>query len=301
MAYIVLVVIFGAFLFIPLAISLFFFQRRKKSRRSPLTSHLLRGPGESLRRELETVDEKVDNFFFKIIMSAVFAILLLLILVSSGNGKVFVWQLWSLAVCYGLIIILLSFELYRLLRNRQDLYLGLDGELAVGQELNQLMLDGCRVFHDFQTDTFNIDHIVIGGNGVFAIETKGRTKPDRGRGQEDAKVTYDGQSLLFPTWSETAPIEQAKRQATWLSNWLTRAVGEPISVKPALALPGWYVDRRGKALLVFSGKNPQFISKITTETPLSLEMIQRVAFQIEQQCRDVEPQAYKKKKSLLKR
>jgi hypothetical protein len=29
-------------------------------------------------------------------------------------------------------------------------------------------------------------------------------------------------------------------------------------------------------------------------------MIQRVAFQIEQQCRDVEPQAYKKKKEFIK-
>jgi hypothetical protein len=299
-AVIILIVIFAAFLIIPISISLFFFQRRKKSRRSPLTSQLLRGPGESLRRELENVDEKIDNFFFKIIMSAMFAILLLMILASSGNGKVFVWQLWLLAVCYGLIIILLSFELYRLLRNRQDLYLGLDCERAVGQELNQLMLDGCRVFHDFQADNFNIDHIVIGGNGVFAIETKGRSKPDRGRGQEDVRVTYDGHALLFPTWSEKDPIEQAKRQASWLSNWLTKAVGEQISVKPALALPGWYVDRRGKDLLIFSGKNPQFLSKITTETTLSPDMIQRVAFQIEQQCRDVEPQAYKKKKEFIK-
>ncbi len=28
-----------------------------------------------------------------------------------------------------------------------------------------------------QADNFNIDHLVVGANGVFAIETKGRRKP----------------------------------------------------------------------------------------------------------------------------
>ena len=117
--------------------------------------------------------------------------------------------------------------------------LGLDCERSVGQELNQLMLEGCRVFHDFQADNFNIDHVVIAGNGIFAIETKGRSKPDRGRGQEDVLVTYDGHTLQFPTWREREPIEQAKRQATWLAAWLTKAVGEqhtrvaaPLSINP---------------------------------------------------------------------
>ena len=296
-ASIVMFVIIGAFLLVPLFISVLFIQRRKKSRRSPLTSQLLRGPGESLRGQLEIASDKLDNFFFVMIIVAVAALGLLLALVSSGNGKIFVWQLWLLAICYILMMTLLSLRLYSLFRHRQDLYLGLDGERAIGQELNQLMLDGYRVYHDFQfDDKFNIDHIVIGENGVFAIETKGRAKPNRGRGQEDVRVVYDGQSLQFPTWSETEPIEQAKRQATLLSNWLTKAVGQQVLVTPALALPGWYVDRKVRDFMIFSGKNPQFISKIKTEMVLSPEMIQRIAHQIEQQCRDVEPTAYRKAK-----
>src|SRR6185369_10743752 len=145
-------------------------------------------------------------------------------------------------------------------------------------------------------DKFNIDHSAIGENGVFAIETKGRAKPDRGRGQEDVRVVYDGQTLQFPTWSEKEPIEQAKRQAAWLSSWLTKAVGQQVSVTPALALPGWYVDRKARDFMIFSGKNPQFIAKITTDMVLSPELIQRVAHQIEQKCRDVGPQAYRKTK-----
>jgi hypothetical protein len=293
-AYIIVFVFFGAFLFVPLFVSVLFLQRRKKSRRSPLTSQLLRGPGESLRAQLEIASDKLDNYFVSVMVVAAIALGLLLALASSSNGKVFVWQLWSLAICYVLMMSILSLRLYRLFRHRQDLYLGLDCEQAVGQELNQLMLDSCRVYHDFQAAGFNIDHIVIGPTGVFAIETKGRPKPDRGRGQEDVKVVYDGQSLQFPTWKETKPIEQAKRQAVWLSNWLSKATGDTIAVKPALALPGWYVDRQAKDMIVFNGKNPRFLATIKTETPLSAAMIERAAFQVEKQCRDVAPQAYKK-------
>ena len=130
-ASIIAFVIVGVFLLVPLFISVFFMQRRKKSRRSPLTSQLLRGPGESLRGQLETASDKMDNFFLIMIIVAVAALGLLLALVNSG--KVFVWQLWLLAICYILMMTLLSLQLYRLFRYRQDLYLGLDGERAVGQ------------------------------------------------------------------------------------------------------------------------------------------------------------------------
>ncbi|MDD5759216.1 MAG: nuclease-related domain-containing protein [Desulfobulbaceae bacterium] len=198
----------------------------------------------------------------------------------------------------GLIgIVCVGLQLAKLLKQRHKERLGLDCERAVGQELNQLMLDGCRVYHDFMAEEFNIDHIVIGTNGVFAIETKGRAKSTKGKGPDDVKVIYDGQMLQFPTWREQKPIEQAKRQATWLSNWLTSAVGEKIPVTPVLALAGWFIERKQKGLLIYNGKNPSFLAKMPTESPFSPEMTQRIAHQIEQRCRNVAPQAYRKEKS----
>jgi len=265
-------------------------QRRK---RTPLTSDLLRSPGESLRLQIDELNDEINSAIFGVstIPISIYAVWLTQVHFVEVKNPL------SDAVLYALVgSVFLGFvavKLHKSMGRRNDLRLGLDCELAVGQELNQLMLDGCRVFHDFQADGFNIDHVVIGANGVFAIETKGRAKPDRGRGQEDVKVIYDGQSLQFPAWKETEPIEQAKRQAAWLSSWLTKATGDQIAVKPALALPGWYVERQAKDLLVFSGKNSRFIATIKTETSLSPSMIERAAFQIEQKCRDVGPQAYK--------
>jgi hypothetical protein len=42
------------------------------------------------------------------------------------------------------------------------------------------------------------------------------------------------------------------------------------------------VDRKSKDFLIYNGKNPQYHMKIATEKSLSLEMIQRVAHQLDQ-------------------
>lgn len=275
---------------VPLVIS-FWIRYQRKNRRNPLTSQMLRAPGESIGQRIEKLNDDINICFsFLLILPLLFYSIYL---PSMLDGKA---QSSPVVYVISAVVFLAYFglRLYKAVRQRHNECLGLDCERAVGEELNQLMLDGCRVYHDFQADKFNIDHIVISENGVFAIETKGRAKPDRGRGQTDVRVVYDGQKLQFPTWYEEEPVEQAKRQAAWLSSWLTKAVGEHIAVKPALALPGWFVERKKPDFLIFSGKNPQFITKIKTVTPLSPELIQRVAHQIEQQCRDVVPHAYKK-------
>ena len=73
-------------------------------------------------------------------------------------------------------------KLLRLLNRRRKFRLGYEGELAVGQELNQLLREGYEVYHDFPADKFNIDHIIIGPAGVYAVETKARQKPTTGKG-----------------------------------------------------------------------------------------------------------------------
>jgi len=275
---------------VPLCIALWIrYQRRQ--RRNPLNYEMLRAPGESISKRIELLNDDIELYFTfsGIVPLFCYASYLSTRYIAHSPASPYIFLILALGCLayYGI-------KLNKVIRQRHKEQLGLDCERAVGQELNQLMLDGYRVYHDFQADNFNIDHIVIGGNGVFAIETKGRPKPDRDRGQDDAKVVYDGNMLQFPLWREKEPLEQTRRQAVWLSGWLSKAVGEQIPVKPVLALPGWFVDRKAKDLLIYNGRNPQYLLKITTETPLSPEMIQRIAHQVEQQCRDVAPQAYKK-------
>jgi hypothetical protein len=272
------------------------FRAGEKGRRSPLTSELLRSPGESLRAQIEDISLNVDSLLVVIVTIPVVVYSTYLSQMYFVSNKQSSFSIIIYLLLGGLPTLFWVVKIWRLLKQRRYLYLGLDCELAVGQELNHLMLKGCRVYHDFPADKFNIDHVVVSQKGVFAVETKGRAKPDKKMGSGDATVIYDGQVLRFPGWSETEPLDQAKRQAVWLSQWLSSAVGEQIAVKPVLSLPGWFIERKKPSpdLILFNGKNPDLLLKWAASISLSEALVQRVVHQLEQRCRDVEPSAYKR-------
>jgi len=284
--------------FIVFVVNLFVFtkKRLKRGRRTPLTRDLLRNPGESLRQQAADLNLDLVGDFLGVILLPLFFYFSLISQGYAQQKELSRSLIIMASVSCVVLIIFYSLRIVSRMRKRNNLRLGLECELAVGEELNQLMLLGCRVFHDFPAENFNIDHVVIGPNGVFAVETKGRAKPDKGRGAEDVRVVYDGISLQFPGWTETKPIIQAKRQAKWLANWLKDAVGQAVPVKPALALPGWFIDRQGRDMVVFNSKNPEFLATPRGGRILSNEMIQRAAHQVEQRCRTVEPLSYCKEK-----
>lgn len=261
-------------------------KRASKLRKNPINNALLRSPGESLWEKIEKYNLDIDlylTFMFVIPLLAYISYL-------KSNKTVFVSV--TLTVLGVAFTFYAAYKLIKLIKAKNKLTLGYDAELAVGQELNGLMRDGYYVFHDFLADNYNIDHIVIGATGVFAVETKGRSKPIQSDGKSEFRVKYDGKQLTFPTWTETEPLEQAKRQASSLQKWLSSAVGEPVEVKPILVIPGWFIERTSNhGIIVINGKNPLNIFGKTNGVELNKKLIAQVAHQLDQRCRTVKPQA----------
>jgi hypothetical protein len=191
--------------------------RRIKGRRSPFTDNFLRSPGESLNRKITEINDRLTE---NLVLLITMPILLYATYISSlyfANLK-FSASTFTIYIIAGIgFIAYCLFKLIKLLELRRSYRLGYEGEIAVGQELNQLVRDGYYVYHDFPAGKFNIDHIVIGSSGVFAVETKARSKPTSTDRKADAKVKYDGRSLRFPNGTDVESLEQAKRQAEWLS------------------------------------------------------------------------------------
>lgn len=271
-----------------------FFKLLKKGRKSPLTRELLRSPGESLRIEIENLNLDIDFYLMMLFLSPIMILPTYLSQVYFGAVKENSVIIGMYAFVALVLLGLCSYKLWTLLKERNNYRLGLDCEIAVGQELNQLMLEGCRVFHDFPVEEFNkkfnIDHVVVSPKGVFAVETKGRAKPTN-----ENTVVYDGKVLKFPGWTESEPLEQARRNAKWLSNWISTVVGEEVWVSSVLAIPGWYIKREiTDDMFVFNGKNPQNLLK--RNDYLSPELMKSISHQLEQKCRDVEPTAYRQDK-----
>ena len=252
--------------------------------RVPVAEKLLRAPGESLRRKLDALDDDISS---EVAVGFILPTLYVgSILLQARKLPLGPWSvgLYTTAGLVGLGVI--CWRINKLATKRQAYRLGLSGERAVGEELNQLMLAGCRVYHDVPNNPYgNIDHVLVTPSGVYAVETKTRRKKE---GKDMHKAVFDGHSLRFVDGPpEHACLDQAKQQAGRLGDWLSKAIGEAVEVHSVLALPGWFVDRQGRGdVIVVSGKAVG--SLVKGRTVLDTAKITRIAHQLDQRCRDVE-------------
>jgi len=272
-----------------------FSKLRKKKKRRPFTQDFLREPGHSLRLEVESINEKFYGFIALIVATPLYFFAAHLAQSYLAEREESTFRIVSSVLMAIAIIIYATLKILRLAKERQNKHLGLEGEIAVGQMLEPLIREGGWLFHDFQAGKFNIDHILVNRAGVFAIETKARSKSNEENGAGAVKVVFDGKQLHFPAYSESQPIDQAKRQAKWLSQWLEGAVGQSVFVQPVIALPGWYVERKGRYdVMVTNPKNPDFLARpINGQPGLNPQQVTQIVFQLDRHCRDIVPGAEK--------
>ncbi len=152
------------------------------------------------------------------------------------------------------------------------------------------MLIGRQLFHDLPTDRLgNIDHIVVAPAGVFAIEAKARRKGKASPGAPDHKVIYDGHRLQFPDGTDEEKLAQTKRNAVWLGKFLTTATGGPVTAKPVLTLPGWWVERKAwNGVAVLNQKEIRTHVLHLDGPALSEAQQRRIIHQLVQKRRDIE-------------
>ena len=260
--------------------------RRDRRYRRPF-DEMPRPPGWSLQNRMSDLNDNFTMYFMTAIMTGL--VLWAMIPQSQGLIILILYLLVGLAAC--------SFHFYRsgkLLCRVANHRLGLVGEQIVGSHLDRLSSDSIRVFHDLEVrevgrKPWNIDHVVLTPAGVFAIETKCRRKPREVApdGQQGHKVIFDGQQLKYPhpMGTDRHGLNQASNNANWLAKKLTELNGTPITVKPVLVLPGWWVEAKGKGPVVVL--NPKILkSFLNDKTPKLPEQQQRaINAQLEERCR----------------
>ena len=191
--------------------------RSSRGERPPVSEKLLRPAGESLRKELEKLDEQVNDILIWTLFGPALFIAMFIILnpgVSSTRGSAVAAAI--LITAGSIVFAFLVWRLIKLINRRRDYRLGFAGERAVAEELNQLMLDGCRVFHDVPMEPYgNVDHVLVAPTGIYAVETKARRKR-KATGKPDYEVVFDGKMLQFPGATDSRSLDQATQQANRL-------------------------------------------------------------------------------------
>jgi len=162
-----------------------------------------------------------------------------------GSVKVHPWYLTALAVLFVCLAAWRWRTVYRIVVDRMK---GAEAEHQVGLQLAELRGMGYRVVHDVMLDPdadqpWNIDHVLVGPSGVYAIETKYRRKPGRG----PARVDFDGTGLKFSTgYYDLEAVSQTTRAAVDLGNAIRREFSIPAWVRGVVVFPGWEANGSSK-------------------------------------------------------
>jgi hypothetical protein len=253
----------------------------------PFSDLPLRLPGESTQKAAEEHWERGMNWFEAMAL-------------FSGLSGLYVGlappeqRLSHAIVLGGINLVVAAIATPRVAKSLRQYWnhkLGFRGERFVAEELNQLLAYGWRVFHDVPFDGYNVDHVVVGPSGVFAVETKTRRKWKAHATAHAAHIVkWDGRQLTWPSGSKNDfGLEQARRNARSTAEFISKACGESITCQPVLTLPGWWVEMVGRGdVVVASTKGLHKVLQKLGNTPTSAELIQRIAYQLEQRCKPVQ-------------
>jgi hypothetical protein len=257
-------------------------ERKKDAARSvaPFDDLQRRPAGESTRLKLEAIDEEIEAYLAWILIVPI-ALALALSLQPRRDAPT-VAGFFFVAV----VVAAIAQRKLRPLRAKRRAYqLGFQGERYVAEELNLLLADGFQVFHDVPFDKFNIDHVLIGPRGLFAIETKTKRKPIR-EGKKQWKVKFDGKRLLFPHFEGSEAVDQTIRNRDSLAKWLSSATGDRVRVYGILTIPGWLVESVSPSPEI-QVLNPKQIRRAILDSPMQFDpaVIQRAKHQLEQKCK----------------
>lgn len=209
--------------------------------RSPIKDKPLHSPGQSLEEERrKLIEEKLETSF-------------VLALFFTFLAALEWWRYYMnlplspviFTVFASLFIAFLAWRVWKIRPQMLALRRGAEGEKVVGQFLERLRENGYHVFHDLIGVGFNVDHVLIGPAGVFTIETKTWSKPQRGQ----ARIKFDGEKLTVAGRDpDRNPIVQARAQAGWLKGLLAESTGRQFEVFPIVVFPGWYIEQTKDSL-----------------------------------------------------
>ena len=213
--------------------------------------NVLRAPGQSRRSALKVIDSQIKDCVIYIGIAVAVQIIAFTFLTSmlTGTWLIVLLSLASLAtVSFSLWYLVKTSSLVLSRTRHSD---GFHGERITGDQLNILMLEGYRIFHDLQFDGFNIDHVLVGPGGVYSVETVFRRKR---KAITEAIIRFDGEKLHWPKGrSNEMGIQTAFDRSITLKQFLSSAIGAPVEVKPILLFPGWQVETETKGNVAILG------------------------------------------------
>jgi hypothetical protein len=208
------------------------------SKDSPITKKLLNLPGQSIDTKLQ--DFAADNFLLPLVIVGMLVIVCATEWIGYFSNAP--RNPWGFSAMLVVTVAIVAARWRRNWAQLKALKLGREGERAMAEYMNSRLDPTARVFHDVPIAHGNADHVIICARGIYAVETKTRSKPVR-RG---AVVSVASHHLKVDgVKPDRDPMSQAREAAIDLQQILRTFTRKPVWVTPIVVFPGWSIaDRR---------------------------------------------------------
>ena len=131
---------------------------------------------------------------------------------------------WQLYLQMGFLLLVsgyAAFCLGKIVVSRHQLKFLRDANIAIGHQLQQMTVQGTRVFHDVGTSAGIVDHVIIGRKGLYAINVLARRPGKRAHVKlRDNFVEYSDRRLNIR--SSTSPRRPADYKKSFASYSATK-------------------------------------------------------------------------------
>lgn len=209
---------------------------REFSRRFRPARPMSRRPGEVVHQALKITGQRWLRYRTAAILFLSSMLLLLLF------GRHDWWANMSIIVYGGITIALLAItgfgtlKLIQLAQYRRKLSRLLDTHIAIAQRLVEAQMRGNRVYYSVPIGPTLIDNLVVGRNGIYAIQLM--APPD----DNAQSVRADAGGLIFQPGNNQRDIRTFMHEISSLSRVMSEFVGSRIRVLPVIVVPGCAIE-----------------------------------------------------------
>jgi hypothetical protein len=216
---------------------------------------IMREAAQRFRDEFDRLSSKQSTYLSS---GVVFVVLFVAAYVLQAKQLFVGYPLWQLYVLLGTLLVATLLALYRLSQTALDRHrvkLRRDANIAVGHQLQRLAMGVGRTYHDVETSSGIIDHIIVGKNGVYAITVFAMPAIKNGN------VNLHNHELQFDPTDKAQSIVATNANIASLEREFRRLLDHRVRVRSVIAIPGWQIgEQSSEEHLLVNEKNLAMLS-----------------------------------------
>ena len=213
---------------------------------------------EAAQRFREEFDRLSSNQSTYLSAGVVYVVLFVAAYALQARQLFLGYPVWQLYVLLGTLLVGALLALYRLghdALNRHRVKLRRDANIAVGHQLQRLAMGVGRTYHDVETSSGIIDHLIVGKNGAYAVTVFAMP------GIKNGNVNLHNNELQFDPTDKTQSIVKTNANIASLEREFRRLLDHRVRVRSVVAIPGWEIgEQSSEEHLLVNEKNLPMLS-----------------------------------------